>query len=146
MTQTLPTLIKLPPKALGAHPLLFGQFPASSASAARPVTLHASLFPRTAIHPATRVQVRPTIAPQQQGANGDTKGSTAHQQQPQPQQHLHFWAARLKDVLLGQAVFPGLTLLFESFGARVAFEVRVYVYVLCGCSMSTAMYYRLSYM
>ena len=87
------------------------------------------------------MQLRPTITSRQQGANGDTKGSTA-----QPQQHFHFWATRLKDVLLGQAVFPGLTLVFESFGARVAFEVRVYVYVLCGCSMSTAMYYRLLYM
>lgn len=115
-------LTQLPPKALGAHPLLFGQFPASSSSAARPVTLHASLPTRTAILPAARVQLRPILTPQQQGANGNKKFSAA--QHKQPQQHVHFWAARLKDVLLGQAVFLGLTLVFESFGARVTFEVR----------------------
>ena len=107
-------------QALGAHPLLFGQFPAPSSSAALPVILRSSLLPRTAIHPATRVQLRP-VDPAQ-GTTGD-KGSTAQQQQ--------FWATRLKDMLLGQAVFPGLALVFESFGARVAFEVRTVTVRVC---------------
>jgi hypothetical protein len=37
---------------------------------------------------------------------------------------LRFWGQRLKDVLLGQIVFPRMRLVFESLGARVAFEVR----------------------
>lgn len=91
---------------LGANPVLFGQFPssASSASSTRPVLLRSSVSP---LH-ARAAHVR--IAPVQ--ADG---GRHATQQQ--------FWAARLKDVLLGQVVFPGLRLVFESFGARVAFEV-----------------------
>lgn len=89
-------------QVLGVHPILVGQFTLSPSSSTRPVVVR-PLPP--CIPPAAHVRIAPVQA----------EGGGHAQQQ--------FWAARLKDVLMGQALFPGLRLTFESFGARVSFEV-----------------------
>lgn len=98
---------------MGANPILFGHFTCSRTVVVRPFL---SCIPSAAL-----VRIAPSPA---------EEGGHAQQQ---------FWAARLKDVLIGQAVFPGLRLTFESFGARVSFEV------MSAWSRDTHSYWKISF-
>ncbi len=99
--------------AVGASPLLLGQFPATQDAASECLVSIRPLSCARRIVAAAQLVCREILLPDEEGERMRTKGTAA----------AALWKARLKDVLVGQLVFPGLRLTFVSFGTRATFEI-----------------------
>lgn len=110
--------------ATGAGPFILGQFPQVQ-EAGRECFVSVRALSRSVRQVAASEVALRVVPPDEEGEGeeGDTERKTTRPASCGGAMAALLWTARLKDVLVGQLIQPGLRLTFASFAARATFEV-----------------------